>query len=295
MNINTISYWISEGLSSIWKNKKIVFTSLGTIIATMIIIGFFFVFSENANVWIEQAKEEQGRVVVYLDGELKEELMPSVGDLLLKIEGVKEVEFTSKKEAFEKAESMEGINTDGLEEGFFPAYYTLTINNYERINNIIAEARETEGVGKEQKDVRISENADKVVKLAKTLKALSITVLILLTVAATFIMMNSVKLIMYARRKEISIMKYVGATDNFIKTPFIIEGVIISLIGVIITIVIINLLYSGIINSVGSITFMNALLTLDKVMPSLTFILLTIGVGIGVVGSSISIKRYLDV
>lgn len=295
MNINTISYWLEEGFSSIWKNKKTLLVSLGTIIATMVIIAFFFVFSQNANFWMEQAQEELGKIIAYVDKDLNDDEARLIEKALKKIEGVNDVEFTSKEEAFKEAQEMDGVIIEGIEEDFFPAYYTITIGNYERMSIIISEVKNTEGIGRNSNDVRIGENADKIIKVTKTIKAISITILIMLTVTATLIMMNSVKLIMYARRKEISIMKYVGATDAFIRAPFIIEGVIISLIGVFLTVIIIQGLYGGIVGFIQSFNFVNVMLTSEQIMPTLVSILIIIGISIGVVGSSISIKKYLDV
>lgn len=108
-------------------------------------------------------------------------------------------------------------------------------------------------------------------------------------------MMNSIKLALYARRKEISIMKYVGATDTFTRAPFIIEGLIIALIAALITLIITNFTYEGIIHMTGNIQLFSFMVSKSDVLSSLTVLLIAVSVGIGTIGSAMSINKYLDV
>mgnify|MGYP003309112981 CR=1 FL=1 len=117
--------------------------------------------------------------------------------------------------------------------------------------------------------------------------------LILTIVSACFIMMNSIKLMLYARRKEISIMKYVGATDGFIRFPFIVEGMIIGLLGAAISTVIVGLSYTSLYNNLQTNEF--SIVPFGSIVQSLIIIYVVLGVGIGIIGSTVSIKKYLDV
>ena len=108
-------------------------------------------------------------------------------------------------------------------------------------------------------------------------------------------MMNSIKLALYARRKEISIMKYVGATDRFTRAPFIIEGLIIALIAAVITLLLTNLIYGGILNTESGVQLFSFLISKEEVLSQLSVLLLIVSVGIGTIGSAMSISKYLDV
>ena len=108
-------------------------------------------------------------------------------------------------------------------------------------------------------------------------------------------MMNSIKLALYARRKEISIMKYVGATDRFTRAPFIIEGLIIALIAAGITLLITNLIYTGLLGTASGVQLFNFLVSKEEILSKLSILLLIVSIGIGTIGSAMSISKYLDV
>ena len=137
--------------------------------------------------------------------------------------------------------------------------------------------------------------AEKSIKIAISVKIITVTVLILVIVMGCFIMMNSIKLALYARRKEISIMKYVGATDTFTRAPFIIEGLIIALLAAGVTLLLTNIVYGGLVNITSGMQLFDFILPKDKVLESVSILLLLVSIGIGTVGSSMSISKYLDV
>ena len=137
------------------------------------------------------------------------------------------------------------------------------------------------------------------VKIANGIKIVSIVVLSLLVIISIFIIANTIKLTVHARRKEISIMKYVGATDSFIRWPFIIEGIIIGIIAAIISLAILGLAYNLIISKLGNSAVLAkigmSLLSFANISTLLVIVYLVLGIGIGALGSTISMRKYLKV
>ena len=209
MNINTISYWIAEAASSIVKNKKIVLTGVATMILAFFFISFLYVAYVSANSLMDTVKESQGKIEVYLQ-DLTTDETANVKNTILSIPGVENVEYISKEEAAERAKSRVPVGiTEGVPDDIYPASFVVSIKDIDSTNSIARALREIKGVGEKDSDVMVNENSELIGKIAITIKVVSITIFILAVVAACFIMMNSIKLMLYSRRREISIMKYV--------------------------------------------------------------------------------------
>ena len=215
---------------------------------------------------------------------------------LLEINGVEEVEHITKEQAIERAKDrVPSGMTEGVPDDIYPESYIVTINDLSLAEQIAKEIRALDGVGEEEDDVMVNENSNLISKLALSAKVLAVTVFIITTIGSCYVMMNSIKLMLYARRKEISIMKYVGATDTFTKAPFVIEGLIIGLVSAGIVILITMWLCNGIANLSNEVAILSFLTTLPEIVPTVAIILVLLGVGTGSVGSSMSINKYLEV
>ena len=291
MNINTISYWIAEAVSSLVKNKKIVLTGVVTMILALFFIAFLYVAYVSANSLMDTIKESQGKIEVFLK-DLDETQTENVKSTILSINGVESVQYISKEEAKERAKDRvpAGI-TEGVPDDIYPASFIVTISDLDGAESIAKSFREIEGIGEQDNDILVNENSGLIEKIAITIKVVSVTIFILAVVAACFIMMNSIKLMLYSRRREISIMKYVGATDTFTKAPFVIEALIISFVVIIITGMLCNSLTDLSVNT----PMFSFLKFSNESMNTLTAILILLSVFIGTVGSSASISKYLDV
>ncbi len=295
MNINTISYWIAEAASSIVKNKKIVLTGVATMILAFFFISFLYVAYVSANSLMDTVKESQGKIEVYLQ-DLTTDETANVKNTILSIPGVENVEYISKEEAAERAKSRVPVGiTEGVPDDIYPASFVVSIKDIDSTNSIARALREIKGVGEKDSDVMVNENSELIGKIAITIKVVSITIFILAVVAACFIMMNSIKLMLYSRRREISIMKYVGATDTFTKAPFVIEALIISLISALVVLIITNMICGSLTDLSVSTPMFSFLNFSNESMNQLAIILVILSVFIGTVGSSASISKYLDV
>ncbi|MBQ9267035.1 MAG: permease-like cell division protein FtsX [Clostridia bacterium] len=293
--MGTISYWFYDAISSMKKNLKNVSISIGTMIATMLVVAIAFIVVENAKYMINLQKDKASKITAYLTPDVTDEQVVEIRNELNKMSGVKEFSYTTKEEAIKKTREenptlLKGY-TDEVVESFFSAYYTITFESLEAEENIVAALRVMDGVGKEKEDIQVTDSAVEAIKKARTVQAIGLTLLLLVVELSVFLIMNSTKLMLYAKRKEISIMKYVGATDGFIKVPFIIQAIIIALIAALVTMLLVNIFY-GIV--AGKMATYN-LLASEDIMFKLTLILLAVGTGIGIIGSSVSMNKYLDV
>ncbi len=295
MNINTISYWIAEAASSLIKNKKIVITGVVTMVLALFFISFLYVAYVSANSLMDVIKDSQGKIEVFLQ-DIDEAQTENVKNTIMSVPGVDSVQYISKEEAKERAKERvpAGITT-GVPDDIYPASFIVTINKLDDAEKIARSFREIEGVGEEDNDIMVNENSGLISKIVITIKVVSVTIFILAVVAACFIMMNSIKLMLYSRRREISIMKYVGATDTFTKAPFVIEALMISLISAVIVIAITGMLCNSLTDLSTNAPMFSFLKFSDESMSTLTIILLVLSAFIGTVGSSASISKYLDV
>ena len=298
MNIGTISYWFFEAFESMKKNMKNVLISISTMFATMLIVACGYMVLVNANSIIEQKQEASSKIMAYLDIDVTEDEVNTIKTRLMGMQGVKKVEYISQDEAIKKAGEIKNILVSGYTEEqlkeIYQPYFKVTFETLEAQDEIISMLRNSDGVGKNENDVVVSESAEKAIKEAQSTKIIAITAMILIIELSVFLMVNTMKLMLYARRKEISIMKYVGAKDTFVKMPFAIEGVIMSLVAVLMVILLVRICYNPIIDMIGrraSYKYM----TLEDILPNLRLMLVVIGTGIGIFGSTMSMNKYLDV
>lgn len=296
--IDTISYWFYDAITGMKKNKKNFFISTGTMLITMIIIAITFSVIKNAAVIAKKQEEAQSKISFYLDPSVTDEQVEILKSQFENIDKVTSIEYVTSEEGIKRATELNPVLTEGFESedlaSFFPPYFKIGFSEIgadEIIINRIAVSNEKNGG---IQDVAVSDSAEKAIRKAKITQILSTVLLMIIIELSVVLIMNSTKLMLYAQRKEISIMKYVGATDKFIKVPFIMQGVMIALVAVAITLVAVFFLYSPIISAVGNSVGVK-LLERGEILPALSLILLLIAVGIGVIGSSASMNKYLDV
>ena len=298
MRFNVINYWISEGVKNLFKNKKSTMSSLMIMCATMIIFGIFLILGENINHFVDQVKSEQG-FQVFLKTDATDEEAQKVGEEIRAVDGVSTAEFkdktyalnTMKEKLGDKSELIDGYGAD-----YFPTSYVVTLTDLNLSKDVQEKILKIENVDK-------ITSSDKTVStllgLAKGIKLVTGIILVLLIIISIFIISNTIKLTVHARRKEISIMKYVGATNNFIRWPFIVEGMIIGVFASAISIVLVGGAYSLLAEQAVNASFMQtinmSLVGFKDMISSIIFVYMLLGIGIGALGSVISMRKYLKV
>ena len=297
MRFNVISYLIKEGISNLFKNKKSTISSLMIMCATMLVFGLFFVIGENINSFVENVAEAQ-EIRVNLKTDATDKEIEEVGNEILSIEGVRNAEYVSKEEAIKYMEDLLGSEAvaEYKERNIFPVAYNVTLTDLNLNDDVQAAISEIPQV-----DNIVSSNQviAQIVRLAKGVKYVTAGILVLLVIISVSIIANTIKLTVHARRKEISIMKYVGATNSFIRWPFLVEGVIIGVIAGLLSVGIVGLAYTGVANQLSGTEFLETvhwkLLDFKDMFNLILTVYLVLGIGIGVIGSRISMRKYLEV
>ena len=306
MRYNVITYLIGEGFRNVFKNKKSTSASIIIMSLTMLIFGVFFVITENINSIMEQIESEQGIEVFLYD--ISEDQTKAIGDYIRNIDGVNTVDYKTKEDALNQLKSQFKDREDLLsgydENNIFPASYVVTLTDLTKSNDVIAKIKEYDnGKSDTEKVIKNITSKDETVttliNLANGIRIITGVILVILIIISIFIISNTIKLTVHARRKEISIMKYVGATNSFIRWPFIVEGIIIGIISGAISIIILGINYNLIAGKILESQVVSAmsinLLTFADMFGLIVLVYTILGVGIGVLGSCISMRRYLKV
>ena len=301
MKYSIFGYLIGEGFRNFFKNKKSTAASIIIMCATMFIFGIFFLIGENINYIMEQIQSEQ-EMQVFIDPEATPEEEAELEQKIKEIPYVNTTEYISKEEALNDVKSWsEDINKfleDYTADGYnpFKASYVVTLTDLSQNDAVEQQIETFDHVA----DVEAgNQTVDKLVDIANGIRTATFVILILLIFISIFIISNTIKLTVHARRKEISIMKYVGATNGFIRWPFMVEGIIIGIVSALISVVILGFAYNFIAGQIiGSsmVTTLNiSLLTFSDMFSMLFIVYIIMGIGIGAIGSAISMKRYLEV
>ena len=299
MKYNIFGYLIGEGFSNVLKNKKSTGASLMIMCGIMIIFGIALIVVKNINHFVTEIELVQG-MQVFINNDATQEQMDEIGEKIRKIDGVNTVEFVSKDAALNQMKEKFGDKKDLLsgyeENNIFPASYIVTLTDLNKSKDVQNQILTFDNIKKiTSKDELIT----RLIGFAYGLRIFTAASLLLLIIIATFIISYPIKLTVYARRKEISIMKYVGATNAFIRWPFIVEGMIIGVLACSISIIIIGIAYNVFAENMVNFQFMQAinmsLVTFGDMFNSIILVYMSLGIGIGALGSIISMRKYLKV
>ena len=300
MKYNILGYLIGEGFSNVFKNKKSTGASLMIMCATMIIFGVFLILGENINHFVREVEDAQG-IQVFATREATTEQVQKLGEEIQKINGVNTTQYVSKETALDQMKEKFSEHEEFLEgyEGennIFSDSYVVTLTDLNLLEQVQEEISKLDNV----KEITSSnETVSTLIDLANGIKIVTGVILVLLIIISIFIIANTIKLTVHARRKEISIMKYVGATNGFIRWPFIVEGMIIGIISSAISILLVAIAYNFIAEQMVNSQFMKmvgvSLVGFSDMFSSIIFVYMLLGIGIGASGSIISMRKYLKV
>lgn len=297
MKTNTIKHFFGDAFKSLKRNKTISIASSLTVSATLLIFGIFVLIAVTVNNQVKMV-EDMVEVEVFLTDEVTISEQRDIEDTLKNLDGVTDVTYKSKLKALEDfKEQMKGneviLSGYDSENNPLPSSFIVKIVSPEVAESVTDAVKDMPGFepGEGQTDI-----IDKIVKVSSTIKVVGVIVFIIFIGVSLFLISNTIKLTVFSRRREISIMKFVGATDWFIRWPFIIEGIVIGVIGAIVSNVILsvgyNVLYSKITQSMLGATPLAAPSYVYTVM-LLEFILA--GVIVGAIGSFVSLRKFLEV
>lgn len=300
MRYNVIGYLLSEGFHNTMKNKKSTGASLVIMCATMLIFGLFFLIGENVNHIMKEVESEQGmQVFMYKDA--TEEQIQKLQENINSLNDVAKVTYISREEAIKSQMERFGKYSKLLEaytgdKNPLGASFVVTLTNLEKATEVKTQIEEFENV----KDIQLRDaTINALVNLANGVRIISGIILVLLIVISTFIIANTIKLTVHARRKEINIMKYVGATNGFIRWPFIVEGIIIGILAALLSTLLLGIGYNFVMQKIATSSIANtislSLLTFSDIFGLVITVYIILGTAIGTIGSIISMRKYLEV
>ena len=301
MNPKKISYIFRQAFKSMWRNRMIGFASIGSVTAVLVILGFVLIIVLNVNNMSLVAKETFDQIAVYINEDVADEQIEELGKSFMQIDGVMGVAYQTKDYALERV--MEDWGDDAfllqdLRNNPFPNTYIVQLSDVSKADDVTAQLGTFEGVDK----VRYYQDAvNSLIKISDFVKRLGAAIILILLLISVFIISNTIKITVLNRQREIELMQYIGATNGYVRGPFMIEGIMLGLLGSIVAISIIMLGYNYSINYLAGryIALLSGmsgyLVGIEMVINDIIIIFLTIGIGIGILGSLISLKKFLSI
>ncbi|MBU3104431.1 permease-like cell division protein FtsX [Clostridium gasigenes] len=296
MKINTTKYFISDALKSIKRNRTISIAAMVTVLITFFVFGTFILVALNFNNAIEDVASKV-ELKVYLNDEIKLVDQREIEIKLGEQPGVKEVIYESREEAFNTFQESLADNP-GLLQGYtlknnpLPSSFIVKLENPESATEISESVKEMVGVENVSNQQEV---INTIAKVVDGFKILGMGLFILFIAVSIFLITNTIKLTVYSRRREVGIMKFVGATDWFIRWPFIIEGIIIGAIGSLASSVLLFFAYKFVVKAIVTNMFYVSLVPVTFVFSTLIWIFLAGGMVIGAIGSFAALRKFLVV
>ena len=295
MSFSTKEYFIKETYKSIRRNGFMSFASISTVAVSLLVLGMFLMIFLNTNN-LAQYLESQVQVSVYMQDSATDKELAAVKEKLTKMPGVVKVTQVSKQQALERFKKRLGdqeqlLNSLGKDNPF-PNSFEVQVDSPERIKVLTPQLSQLPKVETAKFGQEVVEH---LFQLTKILRFGGILLVVFLAMATLFIISNTIRLTVFARRKEVIIMKYVGATDWFIRWPFLLEGMTLGVFGAVVAFILINSIYSGLLERIHATLAFLPLLPTSPLLLYVDLFLLVAGTGIGALGSYISLRKFLRV
>lgn len=295
--LSSLTYNLKQGFMQIFRNRGMSLASIFSITAMLLILGLFFVITVNINLFTEAVKQDYDQIEVFLkDSTTQDETMQMMARLEKK-DGVSKVEYRTEEEALEIMKERwgeSGYLLDSLGENPLPSSILITVDTLEEAGDVAEFAAEFDGV----EDVQFyQETVEKLTAVTDFLQLAALVIMGFLVVVSVVVVSNTVKLTVFARAKEIEIMKYIGATNWFIRGPFLAEGILIGLLASAVSTAAIAALYGKIVATIGSqvLAIVSCpLIPVSYLTSHMVIIFLALGMSIGAWGSIVSMRRFLD-
>ena len=298
MKFRVIKNMIKQGFQGMWRNRSMGLASITSISSVLMILGVVLIIVLSINNLVMDTKDKFDEIQIYIKDDVSDEKLTEIEDLITNNEGVLSVMYESKEQALENWKEdwdENAYHLDGIETNPLPNSYIIRLKNLEYADSVVDSIKGMEGIEKIQYNKEITEN---LILVSNYIRLGGIIITGVLIFVSIFIISNTIKITVASRKREINIMKYVGATNDYIRGPFIIEGVLFGLIAALISIVIVYYGYGYFFDSIKETLFSMFTVVLappEDLFSDIAIIFISIGVGIGALGSLLSLKRYLNV
>ena len=290
-------YTLKQAFLQVFRNRNMALASIFAIMAMLLILSIAFILVININTAAHSIKNDYDSIEIFLDDKTTREEAEVIIDDIRTKDGVEDVYYKTKAEALEEFRGRWGENAyllDTLTENPLPNSVVILIADLEKAEAIAEVAATYDGI----EDVKFyKDTVDKLLKATNFIQVAAIIIMAFLIIVSVVVVSNTIKLTVVNRANEINIMKYVGATNWFIRGPFLCEGIIIGIIASAISVGISALIYSKLVEAIGDQVF--SLLSIpmvpvDFLVFNFAWIFLALGVSIGACGSIISMRKFLD-
>ncbi|MCH5268716.1 MAG: ABC transporter permease [Lachnospiraceae bacterium] len=298
--MKTIGYGFKQGFKSIVQNKIFSLVAIGTIAICLFLLGLFYALLTNFQHMMYNVESSVG-LTVFFDEGIEPTTLDELGEKIRAFDGVEQVHYVSPEEAWKRFQEDMYQGTEDLRDTFGDenplqdsASFEVTLTRVSKQKEVTKKIKSLEGIRK----VNGSSSVAKSLNSANMLVAyISATIIVLLLLVSVFLINNAVATGIRVRKDEIAIIKMIGATNGFIRAPFLVEGVVIGITGAIIPIVVLWVLYDRVIDFVvAHFSALSQWLTFVDQSEEFTMLIpmsLIVGVGIGFVGSVLSVRKHL--
>ncbi len=296
MKINNLTYLLKEGLRSIFLHGFASFAAVCITVACLLIVGSFASIMYNVNLIVERL-DQTNQVIAYIDEELSEAEARSITTHINLIDNVLRTEFKTREEALADFIANNGGEEvfEGLEATTFRHRIVVVLEDNSQMRETVAVLREVPGVAE---ITAYYEMAETFAVIRDVLQGMTVIVVGVLLAVSLLIISNTVRIAMYDRREEIAIMKMVGATNGFIRLPFVVEGFTLGMVGASVSFGIMWLLYDYIVGRIGNLDPNFNIFTFApfrQIFAPMLLVFLACGMFVGIVGSWSSIRRFMKV
>ncbi len=296
MRFDSIKYFVKDAFKSIKRNKTLSIASAATVAATLFILGVVSLTLVNVNKAVNQlGSKVEARV--FLKDDIKNEDKDKLKKTIEGVDGVLEVKLETKEQALEKMKEQLQDDSGALVAGFnkknpLPSSYIVRVNNPKAVDDVLAKIKDAPGIEK-IKDAR--QLIDQVTKLTDSATMIGGITALVFVLVSLFLIGNTIKITVFSRKREIGIMKYVGATDWFIRWPFIIEGILLGILGALISVIILYGLYGFAQTKAADMLLGFNLVARSYILKVTIWQFLLGGMVIGSLASIISMRKFLKV
>ncbi len=295
MKLRTGEYFIQEVFLSLKRNNWMSAASIGTVAVSLFVLGVFLILVLNMN-RLASSLESQVQISVYLADDLKKADRDDLALDIKNMQGIESIKFVSRDEAKERLAQRLGDQKyllDALgEQNPLPDAFELTVKQPDMVETAAKAIEKMPGVEAAKYGQDVVENLFAITRL---MRIFGVALMLLLAGATLFIISNTIRLTVFARRKEIAIMKYVGATDWFIRWPFLLEGIVLGFVGGIIAALVLRSFYAAMAAKIYDTLAFFPLMPQYPFMNYVAIAIILSGMAIGAIGSTISLKRFLKV
>lgn len=300
MLIRNLKRMLSDALRSVVRNGFMSAASILVSVACLFVFGVFTMLTININYMGEQAAN-QCQIQVFVDEAITDKaVVAAIGDQIKQNQYVKELTFKSGDELFNEYVASipkeQQAYFEGVPSSIISDIYKVTLTDISKTKQVAEYISKIEGVKTVKSSEKLTTNVQ---RITKTVRNISIWVVIIFAFISIFIISNTIKLTVHNRRKEINIMKYVGATDSFIRGPFVTEGVLVGFIAAVIAYFLTEYGYNSLLKLIGSSDPVGTSIISFKSFGEMAFVIaggyLAIGMGLGAIGSAVSMRKYLKV